>query len=84
MSGDDFLEPGLSAGQIGAVENAANGLGDFGALVQARDIGLGILLEMKLATLPRHGGEHGGTGGAQSGMVIADQQQHAVEATLLQ
>ena len=74
VSGNDFLEPGLGAGQVGAVENAANGLGNFGALIQARDISLGILLEMELAALPRHGGEHGGASGAQAGMVIADQQ----------
>ena len=77
MRGDNFLEPSLSTGQIGAIENAANGLGNFGALIQARDISLGILLEMILAALPGHGGKHGLAGGAQAGMVIADQQ-HAV------
>jgi len=41
-------------------------------------ISLGILLEMKLAALPGHGGEHRRAGGAQPGLVIADQQLHPV------
>ncbi len=84
MSGDDFLEPRLGAEAVRAIEHRANGLRYAGALIQARDISLGILLEMELAALPGHGGEHGGACGAQPGMVVADQQQHSVQPALLQ
>ena len=79
-----LLEPGFGGWAIGAVEDTADGLGDFGALIQARDIGLGVLLEMELAALPRHGGEDGGARGAQAGVVIADDELDAVQAALLQ
>ena len=39
---------------------------------------------MELAALPGHGGEDGGAGGAQAGVVIADRQLDAVQAALLQ
>ena len=44
---------------------------------------MGILLEMELAALPRHGGEDGGTSGAQAGVVVADDELDAVETALL-
>jgi len=53
-------------------------LSDGGPLVQAGDIGLGILLEMELAALPRHRGKDGGTSGAQAGVVVADDELDAV------
>ena len=84
IGGDDFLEAGFGAGRSGQSKTLRMACGDGGALIQARDIGLGVLLEMELAALPGHGGEDGGAGGAQAGMVIADDEQDAVEAALLQ
>ncbi len=63
---------------------ACVGHGDGGALIQSRHMRLSILLEMKLAALPGHGGEDGGAGGPQAGMVIADEEKHTMQATLLQ
>src|ERR1039458_4579184 len=48
-----------------------------------RGIGLGILLEMELAALPRHGRKDRGTSGAQAGVVVADDELDAVETALL-
>lgn len=50
---DDLLEPQLGGRTIGAVKDAADGAGDFGWLIQPRDMGLGVLQEMELAPLPR-------------------------------
>ena len=83
IEGHDFLEAAFGGWTIGAVEHTANGLGDGDPLVQAGDIGLGILLEMELAALPRHGRKDGGTSGAQAGVVVADDELDAVETALL-
>ena len=64
---DDFLEPLFGGGATGAFEDAANGPGDFSPLIQARDISLGVLLEMKLAALPRDGPEDGLARGRHAG-----------------
>jgi hypothetical protein len=45
---------------------------------------LGILLEVELAALPGDGREDGGAGGAQAGVVVADNELEAVEAARLQ
>ena len=45
---------------------------------------MGILLEVELAALPRHGRKDGGARGAQAGVVIADDELDAVETALLQ
>ena len=44
---------------------------------------MGILLEVELAALPRHGGKDGGARGAQAGVVVADDELDAVETALL-
>src|SRR5579884_2764330 len=44
----------------------------------------GIALQMKLTALPGHAGETCFARGTQAGMVIADDQYHAVQATALQ
>src|SRR5512137_2872385 len=81
--GDDFLEAAFGRRTIGAVEHTADGLGDGGPLVQAGDIGLGILLEVELAALPRYGRKDGGARRAQAGVVIVDDELDAVETALL-
>jgi hypothetical protein len=62
VAGDDLFEAALCGGEIRAEEDAAHGFGDSGPLVEARDVGLGVLLEMELAALPGDGGEDRGTG----------------------
>jgi len=80
--GDDFLEPPFGGGAAGAVEDAADGGGDFSALLPARDVRLGVLLEMELAALPGDGGEHGGAGGFEAGVIIAGDVGDAAETAL--
>ena len=84
VGGDDFFEAGLSGEEIGAIEHGANGVGDGGALVQAWDIGLGVLLEMELAALPEDAREHRLAGGAETFVVITDEQCGGMEAALLE
>ena len=44
----------------------------------------GVADRMELAPLPRHSGHHGLTGGTKTGVIVADDEFHAVHATLLQ
>ena len=55
-----------------------------GAQFEARDVGLGVLLEMELAALPEDGGEDGAAGGGEAGMVVADEELEAAQAALLE
>ena len=84
VGGDEFLEAALGAGAVGAVEDAADVGGDLSAQFQARDVGLGVLLEMELAALPEHGGKDGAAGGGKAGVVIADEKLKASQAALLE
>ena len=84
IEGDDLLEAALGGRTVGAAENTANGFGDHGALVESRDKGLGVLLEMELAALPRHGGEDGGACGGQAGVSVTDHELDAAEAAVLE
>ena len=84
VGGDDFLETALGAGAVRAGEDAADVGGDLGAQVQARDVGLGVLLEVELAALPGQGGKDGAAGGAQAGVVVGDEELEAAEAALLE
>ena len=84
MGGDDFLEAGLSGEPIGAIENGADGVGDGGALVQARHMRLGILLEMELAALPGDARKDRLAGGPEAFVVITDDQPWGMETALLE
>ena len=84
VGGDDFLEPGLGGEAVGTVEHGADLVGDGGALIQPRDVGLGVLLEMELAALPGDAGEHGLPGGPKALVGITDEQPGGVEAALLE
>ena len=84
MLSNDFFEPALRGQAVRAIENGADGLGDRDALIQAWHIGLGILLEMKLAALPRDARENGLAGGAESFVVITDEQERGMQAALLE
>ena len=80
--GHDFLEPLFGGGATGAFEDAADGPGDFSTLIQTRDISLGVLLEMELATLPGDGPEDGFACGGHAGVIVADDISDAAEAAL--
>jgi hypothetical protein len=69
---DDLFEPQFGGGTVGAVEDAAEGAGHFGPLIQAGDRGLGVLLEMELAALPGPGGKGGPAGRWESGVVVTN------------
>src|SRR5581483_7093572 len=64
---DESFKAALRLRQIWAVEERAQVLGDFLAEMNFWDHGHGILLEMKLATLPGDAGQAGGQSGAQAG-----------------
>lgn len=74
VAGNDILKTLLSAGAIGAIKDGANGLSDCGALIKAGHVGLGILLEVKLAALPGDGWENGLACRRQSFVIVADNQ----------
>lgn len=79
---DEFLEPQFGGGAAEALKDAADGPGDFGALIQSRDMGLGVLLEMELATLPGHGGKDRRAGGLETGVIVAGDVGNAAQAAL--
>ena len=79
---DDFLESDFGGGATEAVKDAAYGAGDFGALIEAGHIGLGVLLEVKLAALPGNAGEDGGPGGLEAEVIVAGDELDAAETAL--
>ena len=66
------------------VEHVADVGGDGGAVVEAGDESLGILLEVELAALPGHAGEDGRAGLAGAGMGVTEQELDAVQAARLE
>ena len=79
---DDFLEPLFGRVRAGAFEDAADGAGDFGALIQAGHISLGVLLEVELAALPGDGAKDGLARGRHAGMIVADDEGDAAQTAL--
>ena len=57
-----------------AIEDATDGAGDFGSLIQTRDVSLGVLLEVELAALPGDGAKDGLARRGHAGVIVADQQ----------
>ena len=80
--GDDFLEALFGGGATGAFKDAADVPRHFRALIQARDISLGVLLEMELTALPGDRAKDGFARGGQAGVVVADDELDVAEATL--
>jgi hypothetical protein len=79
---DDFLEALLGRVAAGTFKDTADGAGDFGALLQPRDVSLGVLLEVELAALPGDGAEDGFAGGSHAGVIVADDERDAAQAAL--
>ena len=77
--GGDGFELVLSGQQIRRIENGAEVVGDFFPHVDFGDEGHGVLLEMELATLPGDTGKASGEGGAETCVVVTDDQAQAVE-----
>ena len=82
VEGDDFLESLFGGGTTGAFKDAVDGAGDFGALLQAWDVSLGVLLEVELAALPGDGPEDGFARGGHAGVIVADDVSDAAESAL--
>jgi len=82
VAGDDFFEPLVRGGATGAFKDTADGASDFGALIQPRDVGLGVLLEVELAALPWDGAKDGPARGGHAGVIITDDEGDAAEAAL--
>ena len=78
------FEAGLGGDEILRVEDGTDIGRHAGTHVEARDVSLGVLLEMELAALPRNGGEDGGTGGRESAMGIADDEGETVKTSGLE
>ncbi len=53
IGGDHVLEAQFGAGTVRAVEDGAHGLGDGGALIQARDVSLDGAIDLRAAALRR-------------------------------
>lgn len=77
--GGDGFELVLSGQQIRRIENGSEVVGDFFPHVDFGDEGHGVLLEMELATLPGDTGKASGEGGAETCVVVTDDQAQAVE-----
>ena len=60
-----------AAAAVGELKNGADVGGDGFFQVLARDVSLGILLEVELASVPGDGGEDGGEGGFETLMGVA-------------
>ena len=82
VESDDFLESPFGGGAVGAVEDAADGAGDFRAQIQAGDVSLGVLLEVELAALPGDGGKHRSTSSLEAGVIVAGDVGDAAAAAL--
>ena len=82
--GGDGFELVLSGQQIRRIENGAEVVGDFFPHVDFGDEGQGVLLEMELATLPGDTGKASGQGGAETCVVVTDDQAQAVETPELE
>lgn len=65
MGFDEFGELGFRMGAVFGVEDAADLIGDSLLEVLGGDVGLGVLLEVELAALPRAGVEGGAQGGTE-------------------
>ena len=84
LGGHHFFEPGLGAEAIRTVKDRADRLGHGSALIPARHISLGVLLEVKLAALPGHTRKDRLARRGQSLVLIADEELRGVQAALLQ
>lgn len=80
--GEDFREALFCGGAAGALEDAADGACDIGALLEPGDVSLSVLLEMELAALPRDGTEDGFACSRHPWVVVADDEGNAAEAAL--
>ena len=69
-------------GATGALEDAADGACDIGALLEPGDVSLSVLLEMELAALPRDSAEDGFACSRHPLVVVADDEGNAAEAAL--
>lgn len=78
VGSDDFCEAAFGGGAVLSEEDAADVSGDFFAHVEAWDVGLGVLLKMKLAALPGDGGEDGATGGGEAIVVVGNEELEAL------
>jgi hypothetical protein len=70
------------ASALRRVEDGADAARDRFALLESGDVGLCVLLQMKLAALPRHAGQHRPTRRFQSDVIVGDDQLHAAQAAL--
>jgi len=77
-------ELGFGVGAVFGVEDAADLVGDFLLEILGGDVGLGVLLEVELATLPGAGVEGGAQGGPEPDVGVGGDAVGNAKATLLE
>jgi len=78
---DGLAQESFRLGPVGRVIDGADAPRHGFALIQARDVGLRILLHMALTALPRDTGEDGPPGRLEAGMSVGDEALDAFQAT---
>ncbi len=71
---EGLAQEALGLGLVGGVEDRAEAPRHGFALIEARDVSLGVLRQVKRAPLPGPAGQGGAAGGLEAGMVIGDDQ----------
>lgn len=84
VGGDDLSEAEFGAWAVLSEEDAADVGGDFFTHVEARDVGLCVLLKVELAALPGDGGKDGAASGGEASVVVGDEELEALQAACLQ
>ena len=78
------IEQALCLMGIGRIEDAPYLSGHWRALIKPFDVALRVVLQVKLAALPRHPGKHSFTGCFESRMVITGDELDPTQAPLNQ
>jgi hypothetical protein len=81
---DDLVQAIEGGLEVRGIEDGADVLSDFFSQVNLWDVSHGVLLEVKLATLPRDTWEASGERGSQAGMIVTDNEPNTMEAALLE
>jgi len=82
ITSDCVFETSVSLGGIVGVEDSFDVSGDIDPHRDLRDVGHGVLDRVKLTTLPRHSGHDGLSGRLETGMIVTDNELHAVHAAV--
>ena len=82
IAGHDVAEPRLGLGRLIGVEDAADVARDLWPHSDLGGVGHRVSHEMELASLPGHSGEDGLPGCLETGVLVADHEFHAPQASI--